>query len=127
MPSRIAAALICLFLCACLAPPAFAIRPVVPSKKAQKVRAAIARLGTGEQTRVAVRLLNGTRVKGYISSASDETFTVSDPTSGLQQEVRYSEIAQISGQNLTSNQKIAIGTAILLAFLLALAFALRGS
>lgn len=127
MRSRIAVVFICLFLCGCLAPVAFAIRPVVPSKRTEKVRAAIARLGTGQQTRVAVRLLNGAHVKGYISSASNETFTISDVTSGLQQEVRYSDVVQMRGQNLTSNQKIAIGTAIILAFLLALAFALRGS
>ena len=127
MRVRITAVLSCLLLYTWLAPAAFAIRPVGPSDKAHKVRAAIVQLGTGQQTRVAVVLLNGTHVKGYISSASQESFTISDLASGLQQEVRYSDVAQMRGQNLTSNQKIVIGTAIILAFLLALAFALRGS
>jgi hypothetical protein len=122
MQKRIALGLICVSLFNCFAPAAFAISPVTHSKKAQRVLAVIAQLGTGEQTRVAVRLRSGARLAGYVSAANGESFTVSDLYTGLQRNVKYSDVTQMHAQNLTSGQKYAIGTAILLAILFAIAY-----
>lgn len=120
MRSRIACGLICVFLYLGVSPMAFAITPVRPSRRVQRIRSAIVRLGTGEQTRVAVRLTSGARLKGYISSADDETLTITDLSTGVQEQVKYSDIAQARGQNLTSGQKLAIGTVFIVGLLVAL-------
>src|SRR5437879_1271545 len=108
MQNRIAVGLICVFLFNCSAPAAFAISPVMQSRKAQRVSTAIAQLGTGEQTRVAVRLRSGGRLAGYVSEANEESFTVSDLYTGLKRNVRYADVAQMHAQNLTRGQKYAI-------------------
>jgi hypothetical protein len=80
--------LVCAFLYGYLAPGALAVVPAALSKKAEKVREGVARLGTGEQTRVAVKLRSGARMNGYISSATEDTFTISDVITGVHREVR---------------------------------------
>lgn len=122
---RVALGLVFVFLYNVLSPAAFAIAPISPPTQAEKVRRGIVRLGTGEQTRVAVRLRNGTRLKGYVSSAADETFTISDLNTGSKREVSYSDVAQVHGHNLTSNQKLAIGAVFIVAFFVALLLLVR--
>ncbi|HWR34955.1 MAG TPA: hypothetical protein VN622_03675 [Clostridia bacterium] len=127
MRNRIAVGMICVFLYICLAPAAFAVMKVTEPTRAQQVRAGLLRIGTGDETRVAVRLQSGTRIKGFISAADDETFTISDAKTGLRRNVKYSDVAQIRAQNLTGGQKFAIGTAILVALILALGWAVGHS
>ena len=55
MQGRIAFCLICVFLYICTAPATLAVTPAY-SQKEQQVRAAVAGLGAGEQTRVVVKL-----------------------------------------------------------------------
>jgi CBS domain containing-hemolysin-like protein len=112
----VALGLVFVFLFGVFSPAAFAIVPSNP----EKIRNGIVRLGTGEQARVAVKLRNGTRLKGFVSSASEEAFTVSDLNTGSKQEVSYSDVAQVHGHNLTSGQKLAIGAVFIVAFIVAL-------
>jgi hypothetical protein len=126
MQSKIASLLISVFFFYGFVTPAFAVTSTL-SKKAQKIHAAVELLGTGEQTRVAIKLKSGENVKGYISSATEETFTVSDLNTGVYQDVKYSDVAQMHGQNLTSGQKYVIATGILVALLLTIAWAAASS
>ncbi len=126
MQRKIAFCLTCVFLYMCLAPAALAVTPVY-SKKEQQVRAAVAQLGTGKATRVAVKLRDGTRLKGYISSADNQTFSVSDLKTRLERVVRYSDVTQMHAQNLTDGQKILIGAAFVVALLTALLLAAHSS
>jgi small nuclear ribonucleoprotein (snRNP)-like protein len=125
MRSKTAWLLIGAFLYFCFAPAAFALTRT-ESKKERQVRTAVAQLGTGEQTRIAVRLKNGSRLKGYIASSDDQTFTISDLSTRLARVVRYSDVAQMHAQNLTSGQKWAIGAAVFLALMILAAVSLRG-
>jgi hypothetical protein len=43
---------------------------------AEKIKANVLKLGTGESTRVKVKLLDKTKLEGYISDAGAETFTL---------------------------------------------------
>ncbi len=114
MVKRIAAGLVFVFVYFALSPFALAI---TPKGKGEKVRVGLMRLGAGEQTRVAVKLRNGTRLSGYISSIDDDSFTVSELGSTKNREIDYSDVAQIHANNITSRQKFIIGTVFIVGFL----------
>ncbi|MBS1797370.1 MAG: hypothetical protein JSS81_26345 [Acidobacteria bacterium] len=88
----------------------------------EKVKKGIATLGTGEQARIEVRLRDKTKLKGYIKSAGETSFTVVDAKTGAETVVPYTEPRQIKGNNLSTGAKIAIGLAILAGVLALLLF-----
>jgi len=75
----------------------------------EKVKVAIAKLGTGPETRVEVWLRkNHTRVIGYISEIKDEAFSISDPGSGVIVRVPYWEVRIVSGFNSNTNARVSV-------------------
>jgi len=80
-----------------------------------KVKAGIARLGTGEPAHVKVKLSNKTRLSGYISEAGDEDFVVVDAKTGAATRVAYGDVQQVKGNNLSMGEKVAIGLTIVAA------------
>ncbi len=86
----------------------------------EKVKAGIARLGTGEPARVKVKLSNKTKLNGYVSEAGDEDFVVVDARTGAATRVAYADVQQVIGNNLSTGAKIAIGLGILAAILVIL-------
>ena len=93
--------------------------PVIASTKeekeaqfAEKVKANIAKLGTGKDARVEVKLKDGTKLKGYVSKIDDESFVVTDAKTGTETTVLYPQTKQIKGNNLNTGAKIAIGIGI---------------
>ena len=56
-----------------------------------KVKEAVARLGTGPSALAEFKLKNRPKLKGYVSEASDEHFTVVD-SDGMLTRVSYSEV-----------------------------------
>ncbi len=85
----------------------------------EKVKAAIAKLGTGAQARIEVRLLDNSRVKGYISERGDDHFVVMDVGTGVASTVTYPQVKQVKGNNLSTGVRVAI-TVGLFVFLLVL-------
>ncbi len=83
----------------------------------KKVKASILKLGTGTQARVEIKLLDKTKLKGYISEVGDEHFVVVDAGTGIPTTVPYPQVAQVKGNNLSTGAKVAI-TVGLFAFLL---------
>ena len=79
---------------------------------AEKVRLNIARLGTGSQALVAVKLKDKTKVAGYISEVREGSFVVVHPKFGTVTSVDYADVAQAKGNNLSTGAKIAIGIGI---------------
>ncbi len=79
-----------------------------------KAKAAIARRGTGKDARVEVRLTDGTSLKGYVSEAGSDSFTLTDSKTGASRTVAYSEVAQVkkSGGGLSTRTWIIIGAAV---------------
>src|SRR5947209_7007708 len=76
--------------------------------QAAKVKAGIARLGTGPQARVEVKLRDGTRLKGYVSELGDDHFVLMDSKTGTPVAVVYAQVKQTKGNNLSTGVKIAI-------------------
>jgi len=79
---------------------------------AEKIKANVLKLGTGESTRVKVKLRDKTKLEGYISDADEETFTVTNRTTGVATTVAYPQVKSVQGNNLSTGAKIAIGVGI---------------
>ena len=80
---------------------------------AEKIKVGITQLGTGEQARVELKLSDKTKLKGYISEATDDHFVVVDKKTGASTRVAYGQVQQVKGNNLSTGAKIAIGLGIL--------------
>ena len=111
-------------LLATMAHPSRAFAGGDPEKHAQfasKVKSEIAKLGTGPDARVEVKLRDKTKLKGHISEVGNEFFMVVDDKTGASTTVTYLQVKQVKGNNLATGVKIAIGVGIFLAVFLILA------
>jgi len=93
---------------------------------ADKVKAGIAKLGTGKQAIVKVKLRDGTKLAGYISEANENSFVIVDCKTGISTTVAYPNVTQVKGNNLSSGVWLAIGIGALIGIGLLMAVALRG-
>ena len=95
---------------------------------ATKVKTEIAKLGTGTDARIAVKLRDKTKVAGYVSEIGEEAFVITDLKSGATTTVPYPNVTQAKGKNLSTGAIIAIsvgvavGVTILVLFLIAAAY-----
>jgi VIT1/CCC1 family predicted Fe2+/Mn2+ transporter len=88
----------------------------------EQVKAGVAKLGTGTEARVEVKLRDKGKLRGYISEAGADHFVVTDVRTGAATTVAYTEVRQVKGNNLSTGAKIGIGVAIGAAILVALFF-----
>ena len=82
------------------------------AKLAEKVRAAVTKLGTGPATRIQVKLRDNTKLSGYLSQVRDESFVIVDDKTGSAHALLYPQVKQVKGNNLSTGAKIAIGVGI---------------
>src|SRR4051812_13121961 len=62
---------------------------------AGEARAKVQKLGLGRDARVEVKLRDNTKLKGYISEAGQDSFTVTDSKTGAAQPVAYSDVSRL--------------------------------
>jgi len=75
-----------------------------------KVKAAVAKRGTGPKAKVTVKLRDRTKLKGFISNASGDSFTLSDSKTGQTRTLAYSDVAEVKKQGgMSLAAKIGIG------------------
>ena len=86
----------------------------------EKVKSSIARLGTGEDARVQVKLQDKTKLKGYVGEAGGKDFVIVEPKTGATTRVAYAQVKQVTGHNLSTGAKVAIGLGIVAAVLVIL-------
>ena len=80
------------------------------SAASDKVKAEVAKRGTGPKAKVTVKLKDKTRLKGYISNASSDSFTLSDSKTGQVRTLAYSDVAEVKKQGgMSLAAKIGIG------------------
>ena len=84
---------------------------------AEKIKANVLKLGTGESTRVKVKLRDQAKLEGFISDAGAESFTVTNRKTGMTATVAYSQVKSVQGNNLSTGAKIAIGVGIVAAII----------
>lgn len=96
------------------AAPAFAApQGETQDQRTAQVKASVARRGTGKRSRVTVKLRDGTKLKGYISQAGEDSFAITDEKAGQASTVAYHDVVQIKGRGgLSTASKIGIGVAI---------------
>jgi hypothetical protein len=79
---------------------------------AEKVKANVLKLGTGESARIKIKLRDKTKLAGYVRAADDEGFTVIDSKTKISTTIAYADVKSVQGNNLSTGAKIAIGVGI---------------
>jgi hypothetical protein len=100
-------------------------KPEQDAQLAQKVKAGIARLGTGPQARIELKLRDDRKLKGYVSEVKEDGFIVTDPKTGAQTQVAYPQVKVAKGNNLSEAAKFAIGAAAIIAIGVIVALSLK--
>lgn len=94
------------------------------TKALEKIKAKIVKLGVGEKARAEIKLRNGQKIKGYVSSAGPDDFAFTERKSGANSTIAYADVVEVRRPGLSTGAKIGIGAAIgvgVLAVLAALA------
>lgn len=73
-----------------------------------KIKTDVLKRGTGENKRVEVRTLDGTKLKGYISQADEDSFTLTDSKTKQTSVIAYRDVAKVNNR-LSKGDKIALG------------------
>lgn len=90
-------------------------------KRIEKVRTQIAKLGTGPEAKIEVKLKDGTKIKGYVTEAGQDQFVVLNSKTGENIPVPYPQVKQAKGNNLNTGAVIVIGIVGFLVLLVILA------
>jgi hypothetical protein len=77
-----------------------------------KLKAEIAKLGTGPSAQVQITLRDKSKFKGYIREANEDYFLLVDEKTGALTEIAYPQVKQVKGNNLSTGAKVAIGVGI---------------
>ena len=116
-------ALVLLLIAMSANPGAAQSRPQDEPLAAEKVRAKVAKLGTGKRARAEVTLKDDRRLKGYIGEISENSFTLVDPKRGSVTNVDYDQVRHFKSNNRGGRDLAVVlgGTAGIIIFVLALA------
>lgn len=79
---------------------------------AARVKADIAKLGTGPDARIFVKLRDKTKVAGFVSQIGEDSFVITDLKNGATTTVPYPAVTQAKGKNLSTGATIAIAVGI---------------
>ena len=77
-----------------------------------KVKATIAKLGTGPSAQVEIKLRDKSKLKGYIKEAQEDHFVLVHGKTGATTEITYPQVKSVKGNNLSTGAKVAIGVGI---------------
>jgi len=85
-------------------------------EKIEKIRRKVFARGTGVRARAGVKLNDGTKLKGYISEANADGFTLirTDAQPGAAVQIGYQDVDEFKahGKGLSTTSKVLIGTGI---------------
>jgi hypothetical protein len=71
-------------------------KPTKEEKRAAKIKELIARLGTGPDARVGVKLRDKTDLAGYVSETAGDHFVITNSKTGAVTTVMYSQVEKIN-------------------------------
>jgi hypothetical protein len=86
-----------------------------PEKEAARlaeIKVAIAKLGTGPNARINVKLRDKTKVSGYVSGVDDAAFVITDPKTSATTKVSFADVYEAKGRNTPLGVKIAVTAGI---------------
>ncbi len=97
----------------------FGFRPVSVLAKKQStsveiIQSEVATLGVGKNAKVKVKLRDGSKLEGYVSETTKESFTVVDSKTGSSTTIPFSDVSQVSKPRigLSTLTKVLIGAGI---------------
>ena len=78
----------------------------------EKIKAKILKRGTGEKKKIKVKMLDGTKMKGYISQAGEDSFTLTDSKTKQSTVIAYRDVSDVySGWSTMSKIGVGVGIA----------------
>jgi len=79
----------------------------------EKTRSKVQKMGVGSNARVEVKLRDNTQLKGYISDADRDSFTVVDSKTGSSKTMSYADTSTVkkAGSGLSGKSWIILGVA----------------
>ena len=91
------------------------------AKFAEQVKANIAQLGRGKDAKIKIQLRDGTKLKGYVSEAKDNSFILVSEDNGISKEIPYPQVQKAKGKNSKTGSRIfavaaVIGLLVLLSY-----------
>ena len=78
-----------------------------------KIKTDIARRLRDEKTNVTVKLRNGSELKGRITQAVENMFTLKEKNTGTQRDISYADVTKVKGQGLSKGAKFGILTGVI--------------
>jgi hypothetical protein len=104
--------LVCLLVLGLNSAPAVAAQASGEAQTVEKIKLKVAKLGVGEKARVTVRKKDGAKIKGFITQAGADDFTVRDRNSGAPTTILYTDVAKVEdnrGHSSLRNVLIGVG------------------
>ncbi len=78
------------------------------NNNAEKIKAAVLKRGTSEKKAVRVKMLNGSKMKGYISQIGEDSFTLTYSKTKQQTVIAYSDVERVEGRGLSGGARVGI-------------------
>jgi hypothetical protein len=77
-----------------------------------KIRADVAKRGTGEKAKVTVTTKSGSKSKGYITRAGEDSFDLRDEKTAQTETFNYGDVAKVQKPGWSTAAKIGLGVGI---------------
>lgn len=74
----------------------------------EKIKAVVAKRGVNEKKRIRVKMLNGVKMKGYISRIDDDSFTLAISKTKQPVVIAYRDVSKIESGGLSGGARIGI-------------------
>ena len=92
-----------------------------------KTKADVAAVGIGPEAKVLVKLRQGKKLKGYISQAGEDSFTITDSRTGSTTSIAYADVAEVQRhKGLSTGKAILIGVGATLGVLFLISAVING-
>ena len=79
-----------------------------PDVNTEKVKASVTKRGVNEKKRIRVKMLNGVKMKGYITRIGDDSFTLAISKTKQPVVVAYRDVSKIESGGLSGGARIGI-------------------
>ena len=75
---------------------------------AEKVKAEVQKRGTSDKKKVRVKMLNGSKIKGFISQIGEDSFTITYSKTGQQTVIAYRDVKNVEGSGMSGYLRAGI-------------------
>jgi len=77
-----------------------------------KAKAEVVNRLNKKETRVKVKLRNGSEMKGRITQSGENSFTLTDEKTGNRSDIAYADVMNVEGRGMSKKKKMFIGIGI---------------